>query len=64
MIDIFIGDFTEDDCRNKKDKSAIENAMKKNPECKYTRRELLKNHNPNIKSEYIGRVWICNYYPA
>ena len=64
MKDIFVGDFTDDDCRNKIDKIAIENAMRENPECNYIHRDLLKNHNPKVKSVYISRIWICNYYSA
>jgi hypothetical protein len=58
MKDIYVGDFTENDCAEKKDKAKVAEMQKENPDCKYIRSMIIKG-----KNKRTLRVWICDYYP-
>jgi len=52
-MDIFLDDFTEEDCKNKVDKQKVAEMKEQYPTHKYVRAMLLKKKG----------IWICGYYP-
>lgn len=59
MKNIFVGNFTVNECAEKKDKAKIAELQKENPDCKYIQSMIIKS-----KFKRILRVWICDYYPG
>lgn len=56
MKDIYVGTFSEDDCRQGIDKAKVEAMKAENPDCKYVKQRLVKNN-----GAYSLKLWIADF---
>lgn len=54
-MEVLVGDFTEDDLKNKRDKIAVEQKMKETG-LKYTNTKIIKRNGKSVAL----RIWVCD----
>lgn len=54
-MEVLVGDFTEDDIKNKRDKIAVEQKMKETG-LKYTNTKIIKRNGKSVAL----RIWVCD----
>lgn len=54
-MEVLVGDFTEDDIKNRRDKIAVEQKMKETG-LKYTKTKIIKRHGKSVAI----RIWVCD----
>ena len=54
-MEVLVGDFTEDDIKNRRDKIAVEQKMKETG-LKYTKTKIIKRDGKSVAT----RIWVCD----